>query len=438
MAAQLNKRAHRDKMYKGRLKAWGLMKNLKSRDADQIMGMAKSGTASGPLVIRGRNMGSKKWQKRLNRVVAPELKENLAQSRRNSIIFTLPPTAYVGQPDTFRLTEAGLQAIRDFTTRQFQTQAWDLSTLPYDFDSDKTDGWQNGTMLATQNLVKDRSSASNFAILSKCFEAYGAVVDQATPALVPCTISSVIQLLRVGPDVADSLLRYAAALINIKLGNDHPLSRFLSQMQTLGAAQVPLIARAILSAYFDIIVTNSHPANRWRSAVYPTYAKMMQNWGALPREAVGVIFGKTIKDIELMLDEDPTNTIDSEQMDRHLKEVKIYFAVYLTEQRRFDEADEIAEELSIWMQEGGAEKFPEQYEQLLRIKARILVGLERPDEATEYYVKTYVARRDRLGIGHHRTTRAISELEEHYRSLNDIEAAEKLHAEFEASYSNGE
>lgn len=412
------------------------MKNLKSKDADQIMGLAKTGAAAGPLVIRGRNMGSKKWQKRLNRVVVPGPK---TQSRNDSIVFTLPPTMYLGQPDTLRVTEAGLHAIREFTNRQFQTQAWDLSVLPYDFDSDKTDGWSNGTSLATQNLIKDRSSASNFAILGKCFDAYGAVVDQATPALIPCTISAVIQLLRVGPDVADSLLRYASGLINIKLGADHPLSRFLAQIQALGAAQVPLIARAILSAYFDIIVVNSHPANRWRSAVYPTYAKMMQQWGSLPREAVGPVFRKTIEDIELLLanrTDDPTDAVDYEQMERHVKEVNIYYALYLTEQKRFSEADEIAEEMSKWAEAGGAEKFPEQYEQLLRTRARILVGLERPNEATEYYVKNYRARRSRLGIGHHRTTRAISELEDHYRSLNDSESADKLHKEFEASFTD--
>ncbi|ETS82137.1 hypothetical protein PFICI_07139 [Pestalotiopsis fici W106-1] len=427
-------------MYKGRLKAWGLLKNLKSKDADQIMGLAKSGVATGPLVIRGRSMGSKKWQKRLNRVTAPDELTGAAMGRHNGIVVALPLPGHLAAPDTLRLTEAGLIAIRDFATLQFNTQAWDLSGLPYDFDSDKTDNWSTGIMLAAQNLVKDRTSANNFAILNKCFDQYAAVVEQASPMLIPSTLNNVIRLLPV-PEIAQSLLSYAANLISIRLGEDHPLSRLLSQLHILGAAQVPLVARTILSAYFDIIVSNSHPANRWRSSVYPHYAKLMQTWGAMPGEVVTTVFHKTIHGIEQSLADEalvPPGDAEAsehrEQLLRHLQEAKMYFALYLIDTKRFLEADTIAEEMSEWLRSGGAARYPEQYEQWLRTKARILVGLDRPDEATPYFVQTYEARRDRLGYANHRTTRAISELEEHYRSLNDDEAAEKLHREFEESY----
>ncbi|KAF3008149.1 hypothetical protein E8E14_002840 [Neopestalotiopsis sp. 37M] len=432
-----------DKMYKGRLKAWGLLKNLKSKDADQIMGLAKSGVATGPLVIRGRNMGSKKWQKRLNRVTAPdELTGSAMMGRRSSgLVIALPLPGHLAAPDTLRLTEAGLIAIRDFATLQFTSQAWDLSGLPYDFDSDKTDNWSTGIMLAAQNLVKDRTSANNFAILNKCFDQYQAVVEQASPMLIPSTLNNVIRLLPV-PEISQSLLSYAANLINIRLGEDHPLSRLLSQLNILGAAQVPLVARTILNAYFDIIVSNSHPANRWRSSVYPHYAKLMQTWGAMPGEAVTTVFHQTISGIEqslanqeLLPPSDPEVAAEHrEQLLRHLQEAKMYFALYLIDTKRFIEADGIAEEMSGWLCSGGADRYPEQYEQWLRTKARILVGLERPNEATQYFVQTYEARRNRLGHANHRTTRAISELEEHYRNINDEAAAEKLHREFEESY----
>ncbi|KAI4600678.1 hypothetical protein KJ359_012840 [Pestalotiopsis sp. 9143b] len=428
-----------DKMYKGRLKAWGLLKNLKSKDADQIMGLAKSGVATGPLVIRGRSMGSKKWQKRLNRVTAPDELTGSAIGRRNGVVVALPLPGHLAAPDTLRLTEAGLIAIRDFTALQFTTQAWDLSGLPYDFDSDKTDNWSTGISLAAQNLVKDRTSANNFAILNKCFDQYAAVVEQASPMLIPSTLNNVIRLLPV-PEIAQSLLSYAANLINIRLGEDHPLSRLLSQLNVLGASQVPFVARTILNAYFDIIVNNSHPANRWRSSVYPHYAKLMQTWGAMPGEAVTTVFHNTIHGIESSLAAQVPAPGDAEalehheQLHRHLQEAKMYFALYLIDTKRFGEADDIAEEMSGWLRGGGADKYPEQYEQWLRTKARILVGLERPDEATPYFVQTYEARRDRLGHANHRTTRAISELEEHYRRIHDEEAAEKLHREFEESY----
>ncbi|KAK6089128.1 hypothetical protein SCUP234_00332 [Seiridium cupressi] len=427
-----------DKMYKGRLKTWGLLKNLKSKDADQIMGLAKTGVATGPLVIRGRNMGSKKWQKRLNRVVAPDESTNLVPSRRKSALYTLPLPDHLAPPDTFRLTEAGLHAVRDFTSRQFSTGVWDLSGLPYDFDRDPTDSWSNGTTLATENLVKDRSAPENFAILNKCFDQYTAVVDQATPMLVPCTMNNVISLLRVGPGIADSLLRYSSGLVAIKLGEDHPLSYFLSQMRTLGAVQLPLVARPILNAYFDDIVSNSHPANRWLSAVYPVYAKMMQKWGAVPQQAVIAIFNSTIKGIEKSLADEDNATMDPvhyEQMDRNLHEAKIYFMSYLVDQQEFLDADRIADETGKWLFSGEtAKKYPEQHEQWLRIKGRILVGLDKPEEAAEYLKKTYHARRIRLGPKNHRTQRAINELEEHYRSLNDEESANKWHAKFQESF----
>ncbi|KAH8199689.1 hypothetical protein TruAng_006158 [Truncatella angustata] len=428
-----------DKMYKGRLKGWGLLKNLKSKDANQIMGLAKSGVATGPLVIRGRPMGSKKWQKRLNRVVTPgESASSPVLIRKNSAVYHLPLPEHLAAPDTLRLTETGLQAIRDFTALKFTTQAWDLSGLPYDFDNDKTDGWSNGTVLATQNLIKDRNSATNFSILNKCFEEYAAVVDQATPALIPCTLNNVIRLIPVGPAVADELLGYAARLITIKYGGDHPLSRFMAQMHILGAVQVPLVARAILGAYFDIIVENSHPANRWRTAMYPTYARIMQQfWGALPADAVAKIYDDTIRKIEAslaLLDMESADSLLYDQTNRHLYEVKGYYVVWLVDQKRFPEADQVAEEMGTWLRAGAAMEYKEQWEQYLRIKALILVGLERPEEATPFFVQVYESRRDRLGLKNHRTTRSISDLEEHYRSLNNVEAAEKLHTEFEASY----
>jgi hypothetical protein len=425
-------------MYKARLKTWGLTKNLKATDAKQIMDLAKSGVVKGPLVIRGRSMGAKKWQKRLNKVTAKTESSSGVVPARNYRFFPTPSPDHLTPPDNFVLTEVGLKAIVDFAKHRFETQEWDLSGLPYDFDSDKTDNWSGGFVQVTRSLVKDRNATANFTHLHKLFDQAAAVIDQATPALIPGTLWNIVYCLRVGPELADTLIRYVHNLASIKLGQSHPLTCFWAQMQTLGAVQIQQILPALIKAYFNVIVDNSHPANRWRIAMYPTYAKLVSKLdnGTSPSSVV-TVFEKTIRGIEECQESKGPLLIDtaaSEQVDRHLHEVKIYLSIYLHEQEQYEEANRIVESVGEWLRSGAAAKYPEQHEQWLRIKAQILMGLGQSAEATEYYVATYEARRSRLGLNNSRTTRSMLDLEEHYRRLDMIEEAEKLRSEFEASW----
>ncbi|KAI1875185.1 hypothetical protein JX265_004243 [Neoarthrinium moseri] len=439
-----------DKMYKSRLKSWGLVKNLKSSDAKQIMGLAQSGVVKQPLVIRGRSMGSKKWQKRLNRVASrPETTTKVLVSTRNGAILSPPVTVAspvsalsplsgrVEPPDTLRITEAGLMAVHDFAVHQFEETKWDLSGLTFDFDADKTDSWYNGLSLATRNLLKDRNSPTNFAMVHKSFDQYSAVLDQATPSLIPLTLGHIVGLMEVGPEMAATLLRYVARLVAIKFGESHPLSRFWAQMQTLGPVQIQQVIGAVLGAYFHVIVNHSHPANRWRTAMYPTYAKLQQKWGAISEQAAVTIFERTIREIENSIAGKrgkTTKAADHDEIIRHLYEVKIYFAIYLVERKRFPEAYQVTEEIGSWLERGGATQFPEQYEQWLLVRGSTLVGLGKLEEATPYYLETYQARRKRLGVENSRTTRAMLQLEEHYSRLGQPLAAEKMHSELEQSW----
>lgn len=427
-------------MYKARLKAWGLTKNLKATDAKQIMDLAKSGVVKGPLVIRGRSMGAKKWQKRLNKVTAKSESSTGLVPTRNYRFWPTPTPSpdrlTAPDPDTYRMTQISLQAVRDFANNRFETGAWDLMGLPYDFDSDKTDNWAGGFIQVTRNLVKDRNAPANFVLLHKLFEQASAVIDQATPQLIPGALWNIMHCLRVGPELADTLIRYVYSMVSIKLGRSHPLTCFWAQMHTLGALQIQQILPAIIKAYFDIVVDHSHPANRWRVAVYPSCARLLQKWDGMTSSSVVTVYDRTIRGIEEYQERKGPELMDPasfEQIDRHLHEVKIYLAIYLHEQEQYIEADAIVESVGQWLGSGAAAKYPEQYEQWLRIKAQVLVALGKATEATSYFIDTYEARRSRLGLDNSRTTRSMLDLEEHYRQLNLIDEAEKLRIEFEAS-----
>ncbi|KAH8671085.1 Clr5 domain-containing protein [Xylariales sp. PMI_506] len=427
------------KMYKHRIQAWGLRKNLKAAEADKLMDWAQNGLISESLAVRGRQLGAKRWRHRLGKAASAS---GVTPTAANSSKCEAPQFPYLPsqmtEPDMQRQAEYCLHAVQEYVLSQFVTGAWDLSGLVYDNGQDKIFDWSTRLSLTIGHLVKEPNSQHDFAKLHFFFDAFGSVTDDLTPGLVPWTMYNLVHFLQIGPEIADIFIRFASGLFVIKLGRTHALTRFWMQLRALGAVQVHHTMAAIMKVYYDIMASHSHPANAWHVQIFPTFSRLMFQIDGLPSSSVTEFYETTIRGVENRVTKDADavalGTPYSNKLRDSLQMVKINFGTFLIHRRSFLEAHQFIESMETWFDSGTSGNLPAFYELWLRDKGRALSGLGRLREATPFFLQCYRSRRKRCGLRDPHTRLLLIDLEENYTRLREHDEAERIAAEFAASW----
>ncbi|KAK7914885.1 hypothetical protein PG985_012588 [Apiospora marii] len=264
-----------ERMYKLRLKSWGLVKNLKSDEADRLLDNAYSGTTSAVPVIRGRAIGSKHFKGRLSR--AAKAAKTLSQSPPsctdtdddpNSPEFVLtcdttsPISHNLDAPAVYKFSEACLRMVWQFSHMQFSSGQWDMSGKAYNFETDNTCICWVSTNTAAEMLMGDRLSPSNWRLLRDAFDQHDTALIKPDVSMVWATHHSVLKLMRIGKDLGRVFLRWITGLSRIRLGNSHPLTVLYATMEKMEVEQLRgLAVDAILKAQFDVVSKYHRPGH---------------------------------------------------------------------------------------------------------------------------------------------------------------------------------
>ncbi|KAK7962121.1 uncharacterized protein PG986_002946 [Apiospora aurea] len=263
------------RMYKLRLKSWGLVKNLKADEADRLLDNVYRGAAVAAVpTIRGRLVGSKHFKGRLNRAAKaaksfaqpppsptdsdPDpISPGLVVARRS----TSPIADKIDDPPVFGVPETCLKLVWQFSQMQFSNGQWDLSGKVYDFRTDKACMCWVDTNMAAEKLLDDRQSPSNWRLLRKNFDQLDVTLIKPDISMVWATYHSVLKLSRIGIDLGRAFLRWMSGLAQIRLGHSHPLTLLLDTLQKMEVDEIRSAADLMLVAQFDVVCQNHRLGN---------------------------------------------------------------------------------------------------------------------------------------------------------------------------------
>ncbi|RYP05055.1 hypothetical protein DL764_004074 [Monosporascus ibericus] len=433
------------RMYKFRFKKWGLIKNLKADQDEQIRVQAANGAVAAVPLIRGRLPGSKKLKRYITqlgpetvpesaihascvRTPASKVQDGMSRSlvalQQGSSSPRLSISGSLNPPDDVRFTQQSLRAVLDYTTNRVHKGIWDVSGDPYEA-ADHADNWHNKIFQAT-GMIQRGKLKEGFRLLNICYRNYTNELDTEHPLLIIETYTSVLHLAKIQYDLAQSLVRYIAGLCKIRLGPAHPFTRFWSSLQAMGVEQIRQAVGVIKNAQFDIFEAYFRPAAEFLIIQNVDSARTLHEAGCIPLSTAEAIISRTIQQRRL----------DTQRpgADDFICWAKLIIALLLIRNARFGPARAVIDDVGAHMHLPDASNEISLFTsyEYRSIRVHLLRGVGAP------HAEMVAALRERLdfclrtvGPGHHYTTRAFAELDELHRQTGEVEAAERLREDFD-------
>lgn len=409
-------------MYKSRFKAWGLTKHLKIQQVDQICTEALSGIPLQPPSIRGRTIGSQKLKRYLTQVNTPGLMPPRAFHWGPS-----PSSSRLRSPDSLRFSEDCMHAVAGVARHCIKTDTF--IGVEYNWLGDAGIRFWFNLNFAIDKIAEKNNMPEAFRMIHKCYDDFNIVLQRRDPTILWMSLLSVLVLATVGYDLAASFVRYAANLCAIKLGRHALLTSIFTKMQAMGVSQLRQAAFPILSAYFDALKSDNPVGEEFRRISYIHAVRSLNRRGALSMASASSSYKKCLKEFAACQD-------TQYNIDWYCWALQAY-SLLLSDNGKFAEALDGLDEVGNHLHRKGefnndtATSRNAPAMQFYHHKGVALQGLGRMDEATPYFVRSYELTRMLAKDDMFRITKSASDLEAHYRRKNDIEAAEKICADFE-------
>ncbi|KAK8119370.1 Clr5 domain-containing protein [Apiospora kogelbergensis] len=236
-----------EKMYKDRLKRWGIRKYMKSAPAGEGELPTKR-----TLTPRHRELDPHRIRQFLHQS-SFRLRKS-APGKKATILSTSHPPS----PTTLNTRgdlagmEVALQAATTYTNTCFETGAWDFS-------------------LNISGLIPNQWRFASFDLLHSIFDEYRSLLYRQDPSLVILSLLAIVDLLAVGDELARAFVRYAAPLARIELGERHPLAVLWTKLESVQEPRhLQEAVRTMTSAELDTVDRNSVPGS-----LYPTRSRVM-------------------------------------------------------------------------------------------------------------------------------------------------------------------
>ncbi|KAK8127792.1 hypothetical protein PG984_008900 [Apiospora sp. TS-2023a] len=258
-----------EKMYKDRLKRWGIRKYMKSAHTGEGEGELPTKRALTP---RHRDLDPHRIRQFLHQSSFRLRKSTPGQ--RSALISTaqFSPATLTIRGDLAGI-ETALQAVTTYTNTCFETGAWDFSPEYFGFDTQPVACWYQKLLFAAAKLRSRQHLAASFDLLHSIFDEYRTLLYRQDPSLVILSLLALLDLLGVGDDLARAFVRYAAPLARIELGERHPLAVLWTRLEPVVEEEPRLLQEAVrtmTSAELDTIDRNVVPGSP-----YPTRSRVM-------------------------------------------------------------------------------------------------------------------------------------------------------------------
>ncbi|KAK8080355.1 hypothetical protein PG997_008173 [Apiospora hydei] len=254
-----------EKMYKDRLKRWGIRKYMKSAH-----------TVEGELPVK-RTLTPRHRDLDLHRVrqflhQSSFRLQKSAPGKRSAVLSTtqFSPTTLNLRGDLAGI-ESALQAVTTYTNTCFETGVWDFSPEYFGFDTQPVASWYQKLLFAAAKLRSRQHLAASFDLLHSIFDEYRTLLCRQDPSLVILSLIAVLDLLGVGDELARAFVRYAAPLARIELGERHPLAVLWTKLESVEEPrQLQEAVRTMTGAELDTVDRHVVPGS-----LYPTRSRVM-------------------------------------------------------------------------------------------------------------------------------------------------------------------
>lgn len=307
-------------MYKSRLKQWGLRKNYRYEEVNEIIrqeggvhatasaAKASSSSSSSAVVLgsrvrktggRGRGGGGGAGESRRakggRRVPGPIEVTDLVAARRQQLT---PPPSIIYPPGVFPPPPSGILLCRSQTPPRppmamlfpltpppelrsseeagfhvqryyaggFDRGQWAGATQPGWMATNRTVvDWFNRVALARGTLSSGHTKRG-FQLLQLCFMEYKEILVTEDPRLMIYTLIGIF-LLREYPEVVAMLLKYISNMSRILLGPGHPLHLMWAQLQQMGLQTLMENAKHLFECLVDEFQKNVESDNELLLAI---------------------------------------------------------------------------------------------------------------------------------------------------------------------------
>ncbi|EMR65916.1 hypothetical protein MGN70_000273 [Eutypa lata] len=472
------------RMFKFRFKKWGLAKNLKNDQDEEIRVQAASGGNPAVPLIRGRVPGSKKLKRYVHRLAPNSLPESSigpsrvrspvcratgndgsvssrvvsagsTTSSSSSVVTTPrsfyppspPPTSVpvlLDAPDSLKFTHQTLRAVLEYTSNRVRKGVWDSSGDLYDSE-DHAENWHNKLFQAS-GMIQRGKFREGFRLLDICYKSYTAQLDAEHPFLIIETYTSVLRLARIEHALAHSLVRYIAGLCRIRLGPGHPLARFWAGLLAMGLPQVRQAIGAVVRVQYDLFDAYFAPGAEFLIVQNVDAARTLHESGCIPLSSAETIIARAIQQ---RCRPSPDGSPPRPGADDFVCWARLVLALLYIRDGRCDLAAPVIDDVG--RQIYAAERKQQQQQQKQpppppgeeislftqneyhTMRVHLLRGSGAPSaslaaglrERFDFCLRT-------SGPSNHYTTRAFDELDELYRGpAGDVAAAERLRADFD-------
>ncbi|KAH6660934.1 Clr5 domain-containing protein [Truncatella angustata] len=410
-----------EKMYKTRVKKWGLTKYVKVGKANEPRGEVEIGDISVP-VIRSRVTAKRRsegdWSHKQFQSLTefePSLR-SIVLLRGSQGLNPSPLATQVESPWQFKCVESCLTAVLDYSQSRFQTKQWD-PTIDL-FRTDHSATWGNQVSMG-HAMIKNGKMKEGFRMIDICLKNYKSVIQREHPLILIETYTTLMYLSVHRLDLAESILRYLAGLCRAYLGPAHPFSRLWTNLISLGMERLRQAAAVIIKSQLTLLATYFKPD-----------AEFLLNQRVDTARQAHCFGGLSIEEAE----EDIANAIDLKQkkgMPDTLTYVcwaKEMLAFVYKHNKRYSEAASILDEVGKHIGSGEVDDF--EINEYYSIKCQIATEIGTSQEYTALLREKLDWAASAVGTSHHWTMTAVTLLDAEYGKHNDAAASAKLHEEF--------
>ncbi|EMR67349.1 hypothetical protein UCREL1_5651 [Eutypa lata UCREL1] len=432
------------KMYKTHIKKWGIDKNMKARDAIEIVRQQKARAAMGKssvVYVRGRRVEPSKMQQYLHRVseaVANEILLNTADDTvtdlslySNARVIVRTPSPELSAPGSpnlpkrlndpinLRLPQECMQILTSYISGGYETGRWKLDSQLGGPDTINSCAWL-GHLNTARDMISHNRTKQGFHLLGICLDQYKLHLLQPDADFWVITYAAVIGLSGSDPKLADTFISYASRLASIVLPPEHPFNLLWSRLAKLRLDGIRSHAPALLKAVID---TNSRyftlmSPNR---SYEPTAMYYSLHW-------LGMISAEDIA----RLNQEGVEAANS--VEYGVQRNRVRSSNKLLSDGEPGKAELQLEEVVRWLKTQPAGSWIDLRMELHYEMFRLKTAAGKPSEIQDAAWDLYRFCMDAFGPGHYTTTFTGANLEIYFRHAGQTHVADRLRKDFEGQW----
>lgn len=303
------------RMYKTRIKKWGIDKNQKAKEVGYMLKVKQQRAALGKdteFVVRGRKVDWGKIEQYLKRDPALLRKtagDTLEIGNAAGIICKTPPPdpavalsippPPIGSMEN-RLPEEIALLARDYFKGCFEKGVWidlpdgTVAGRQGAMATDRLRKWGQ-TMRLGRHCIAIGKNTEGFQLLGRCMDQMTQLVVDEDPTLLYHFLGNTIGLTPQSRELGAAVCKHIRELCHIKLGAQHPLSRIFDRFNAMAKSETHYLSLSIpVQALVDLFATRDKDRGAKRdpriAVLYRRYANLLRgNSGGMEDPAMNAI-----------------------------------------------------------------------------------------------------------------------------------------------------